>query len=92
VLSSYKLIKEVKMKNNNVTKGGVEMKKEQAYLSVAEVAKKIGVCQETIRRWCRAGKIDGFKLGRDWFFYSKFEIPTFIRKAKKIFLTKQQDK
>ena len=36
----------------------------EAYLPVAEVAKRLGLSQETIRRWLRLGKMPGRKIGQ----------------------------
>jgi excisionase family DNA binding protein len=33
-------------------------------LTVSEVAEQLGVTEETIRRWLRAGKLDGVLLSR----------------------------
>lgn len=43
------------------------MSQEPQYYSVEEAARILGVDEETVRRWCRQGKIPGVKrFGRDW--------------------------
>ena len=49
--------------------------------SIKDLAKKHNLNEETVRRWAREGKVEGFKVNRDWMFYS-LEVPTFIRKPK----------
>lgn len=36
----------------------------QAYLTVADVAERLGVSGETVRRWLRSGQLEGALLSR----------------------------
>ena len=40
--------------------------KEDKILGVTELAKFFGVSEQTIWRWCKAGKIPAFKIGSQW--------------------------
>lgn len=43
------------------------MTQEPQYYTVEEVARILGVDEETVRRWCRQGKIPGVKrFGREY--------------------------
>lgn len=43
------------------------MSQEPLYYSVEEAARILGVSEETVRRWCRRGKIPGVKrFGREF--------------------------
>ncbi|HET9919552.1 MAG TPA: helix-turn-helix domain-containing protein [Ktedonobacteraceae bacterium] len=43
------------------------MAQEPQYYTVREVARILGVDEETVRRWCRLGKITGVKrFGREY--------------------------
>ena len=43
------------------------MSQEPQYYTVEEVARILGVDDETVRRWCRQGKIPGVKrFGREY--------------------------
>ena len=37
-------------------------------LTLGEVAKRINVHPETVRRWLKEGRIRGIRIGRDWRF------------------------
>lgn len=37
------------------------------YLTATETAKRLGVCDETIRRWVRLGRLPARKLGFQYF-------------------------
>ena len=39
---------------------------EVTYIPVVEVAKRISLSEDSLRRQLRQGKIRGMKLGRDW--------------------------
>lgn len=40
--------------------------KDDKILGVEELAKFFGVTDQTIWRWCKAGKIPAFKIGAQW--------------------------
>jgi len=42
------------------------MKSADKILNVEELAKFFGVSNQTIWRWCKAGKIPAFKIGSQW--------------------------
>lgn len=56
--------------------------KEFKLYSIKDLARKHGIDVQTVRRWAREGKIEGFKVNRDWLF-SSLEVPTFKRQPKK---------
>lgn len=37
------------------------------YINTKEMAKMYGVDEETIRRWCKAGKVEAKRIGRTWY-------------------------
>ncbi len=43
----------------------------QSYLTAMEAAKRLGVCEETIRRWARLGRLPARKLGFQYFILEK---------------------
>lgn len=43
----------------------------QSYITAMEAAKRLGVCEETIRRWARLGKLPARKLGFQYFILEK---------------------
>ena len=38
-------------------------------LSVREAAEHYGKTEQTIRRWCRQGRLDADQIGREWLIY-----------------------
>ena len=38
----------------------------QGVLSCTEVAKRVHRDKETVRKWCREGKLPAFKVGTEW--------------------------
>lgn len=40
--------------------------KDDKILSVEQLSKFFGVTDQTIWRWCKAGKIPAFKIGAQW--------------------------
>ncbi|HYF97715.1 MAG TPA: helix-turn-helix domain-containing protein [Coxiellaceae bacterium] len=40
--------------------------KDDKILGVEELAKFFGVSDQTIWRWCKAGKLPAFKIGSQW--------------------------
>ena len=36
------------------------------YLTVKQVAERLQVCEETVRRWCRDNLLPCKKIGKDW--------------------------
>ncbi len=40
--------------------------KEDKIMNVEELAKFFGVSNQTIWRWCKAGKLPAFKIGSQW--------------------------
>lgn len=38
-------------------------------LSVKEAAEHYGKTEQTIRRWCRQGRLDADQIGREWLIY-----------------------
>jgi excisionase family DNA binding protein len=40
-----------------------ERKRRGRFFSVAEVAQRLGVCEKTIHRWMKAGKLRSHRLG-----------------------------
>ena len=38
----------------------------QGVLSCTEVAKRTDRDKETIRKWCREGRLPAFKVGKEW--------------------------
>lgn len=52
-------------------------------LNTKQVAEIIGIDVETLRRWAREGKIEAFKVGRDWMFKEGFKIPAFKKQPKR---------
>lgn len=47
----------------------------QKLLTPEEAAAQFGVSPETIRRWCRQGKLQGVKVGEQWRVISEDEQP-----------------
>jgi len=43
-----------------------QRKKSKSTLTLAEAAVHLGVKQETVRRWCETGRIQGIKTGNHW--------------------------
>lgn len=41
------------------------------YLTATEAARRLGVCDETIRRWVRLGRLPARKLGFQYFILGK---------------------
>lgn len=41
------------------------------YLTATETARRMGVCDETIRRWIRLGRLPARKLGFQYFILKK---------------------
>lgn len=41
------------------------------YLTATETARRLGVCDETIRRWIRLGRLPARKLGFQYFILKK---------------------
>ena len=39
---------------------------EERFLSTEEVAERLQVDEQTIRRWIKSGKLEAFKPGREW--------------------------
>ena len=35
-------------------------------LNLTEIARRENVDKETVRKWCRNGRLKAFKLGREW--------------------------
>ena len=54
---------------------------EDRLLTVPEVAQRVGANEDTVRRWLRAGKLKGRKLGGDRLGYRVLEsdLAAFIR-------------
>lgn len=48
------------------TDGQVRSVMDEQYLDAAEVARALGVSPDTVTRWCRQGRIEAVKPGRDW--------------------------
>ena len=40
--------------------------KDSNYLTIIEVAQKLGVHKETVRRWLNEGKLKGYQFGKQW--------------------------
>jgi excisionase family DNA binding protein len=40
--------------------------KDDKIMNVEQIAKFFGVSDQTIWRWCKAGKIPAFKIGAQW--------------------------
>jgi excisionase family DNA binding protein len=40
--------------------------KPPGYWSATAIAKKLNVDKETVRRWCRQGKLQAQKLAKEW--------------------------
>jgi excisionase family DNA binding protein len=46
---------------------GIDMNgKEDKIMNVEELSKFFGVSNQTIWRWCKAGKLPAFKIGSQW--------------------------
>mgnify|MGYP002518161206 CR=1 FL=1 len=45
-------------------------------LSVHEFAQKIGVCDETVRRWIRSGDLEAARIRRRWHIPRTAQAPT----------------
>lgn len=39
---------------------------EDQYLTPKEIARKLRVSSQVVRKWLRNGKVEGFKVGRQW--------------------------
>lgn len=37
------------------------------YMSVKELAKMYGINEEVARRWCRLGRVNAKKIGKQWY-------------------------
>ena len=40
-----------------------------ALLTVQQTAEHYGVTEQTVRRWCREGRLDAEQIGRKWLIY-----------------------
>ena len=38
-------------------------------LTIAEAAEKYSTSEQTVRRWCREGRLDAEQIGRKWLIY-----------------------
>ena len=56
-----------------IKKKGVKEVPKQELLSVREAAEVLGVSTMTVRNYCRQGRIDAFKVHRDWRIINKDE-------------------
>lgn len=41
-----------------------DLASDQRFLTVEEVADRMGVTKETVRRWLRSGQLEGFRVSR----------------------------
>ncbi len=46
--------------------GRVVAAQEERFLSTEEVAERLQVDEQTVRRWIKSGKLEAFKPGREW--------------------------
>ncbi len=53
---------------------------EPEFLSVNDVATRLGLSSETIRRWAGEGRLPAIRVGRQWRFYPH-ELDRFLARA-----------
>src|ERR1700694_636474 len=47
-------------------RGGPVVKERSGYVTVPEAARRLNTTPQTISRWCRAGKLEAIKIGKEW--------------------------
>ena len=52
--------------------GTDKLNKNLGYFGIADLAQLFGTHSETIRRWARAGNIQGKRIGRKWLFSKEY--------------------
>lgn len=60
-----------------------EQERETEFLNVEEIAARLRVDQETVRRWLRQGKMNGVSLGRAGWRITRAEVERFLKERQR---------